>query len=100
MTTYSQRAPFYNAISSCLADGSDSHTVLVPRSLSNPHGTPLAFSSNPGLLGMPPNGSRIRRGEALQGGAACAAHFTFCVHRAFGSGISSAVHDGLLRRFR
>src|SRR5439155_216813 len=34
-------------ISSCLADGSDPHTVLVPRSLSNPHGIPLAFSLNP-----------------------------------------------------
>src|ERR1700747_1689622 len=34
-------------ISSCLADGSDPHTVLVPRSLSTPHRTPLAFSSTP-----------------------------------------------------
>jgi len=25
----------------------------------------------PGLLGMPPNGSKIRRGEAPQGGVAC-----------------------------
>src|SRR6266702_3977597 len=38
-------------ISSCLADGSDPHTVLVPRSLSNPHRTPLAFSSNPWAVG-------------------------------------------------
>src|SRR5207247_4670827 len=34
-------------ISSCFADASDPHTVLLPRSLSNPHGTPLAFSLNP-----------------------------------------------------
>src|SRR5438552_2766500 len=75
MTTYAQSAPFYNAISSCLADSSDPHTVLVPRSLSNPHGTPLAFSSNPWAVGdaaeWEQNQAGIRRGEAPQGGVAC-----------------------------
>src|SRR5437762_4891554 len=61
--------------SSCLADGSDPHTVLVPRSLSNPHGAPLAFSSNPWAVGdaaeWEQNQAGIRRGEAPQGGVAC-----------------------------
>ena len=35
------------------------------------HGARVAFSLNPGLLGMPPNGSKIRRGEAPQVGVAC-----------------------------
>jgi hypothetical protein len=36
-----------------------------------PGRTRLTFCANPGLLGMPPNGSRIRRGEAPEIGVAC-----------------------------
>ena len=46
-------------------------TGLLPRLLSHPHDRPVPFSLNPGLLGMPPNGSKIRRGEAPQVGVAC-----------------------------
>src|SRR5438445_10019886 len=102
MTTYSKGAPFYNAISS------DPHTVLVPRLLSNPHGTPLAFSSNPWAVGDAAEWEQNQAGRSSASRSGLresfarpeTAHFTFCVHRAFGSGISSAVHDGLLRRFR
>ena len=41
------RAALLLPISSSLADGSDPPTVLVPRSLSNAQGTPLAFSLKP-----------------------------------------------------
>src|SRR6266567_8841196 len=87
MTTYSQRAPFYNAISSCLADGSDPHTVLVPRSLSNPHGTPLAFSSNPWAVGDAAEWEQNQAGRSSARRSGLresfarpeTAHFTFCV---------------------
>src|SRR5438445_6541382 len=65
MTTYSKGAPFYNAISS------DPHTVLVPRSLSNPHGTPLAFSSNPWAVGDAAEWEQNQAGRSSAVGVAC-----------------------------
>jgi hypothetical protein len=72
MTTYSKGAPFYNAISSCLADGSDPAYCASTSVTFEParHTASIPFRT-PGLLGMPPNGSKIRRGEAPQVGAAC-----------------------------
>ena len=59
------------ACAGALADGSDPRAVPLPRLLSERRDRPIASSLNPGLLGMPPNRSKIRRGETPKVGVTC-----------------------------
>ena len=54
-----------------VADGADPPTVLVTSVTFEPARHTASILFRPGLLGMPPNGSKIRRGEAPQVGVAC-----------------------------
>ena len=54
-----------------LDDRSDPRAALLPRLLSKRRDRPIASSLNPGLLGMPPNRSKIRRGETPKVGVTC-----------------------------